>query len=129
MSDTQKLFSKIIRDADKLDIMNEAITEFYTTGEEQTEIENGIINPVMYQAIQEKRLAGKQAENTLIDSVMVILAFVFDYNYDISYKIVEENNYINDIIDRFDYKNQTTRLEIEDIRNIINDYIISKIEN
>ena len=58
-----------------------------------------------------------------------ILAFTFDLNFDITYNIVKENNYINILIDRFDYKDKETKNRMENIRNIVNKFIEERISN
>ena len=49
-------------------------------------------------------------------------------NFSISYKIVKENNYVNYLIDRFDYKISDTKEKMEDTRKILNNYIDKKIK-
>ena len=51
------------------------------------------------------------------------LGFVFDMNFKITFTILNEANYMNQIINRFDFKNQQTKELIEKVRKIINDYI------
>ena len=50
-------------------------------------------------------------------------------NFDVTYNIVKENDYINILIDRFDYKDIDTSIRMENIRNIINKFIDEKITN
>lgn len=47
--------------------------------------------------------------------------------YDVTYNIVKENDYINILIDRFDYKDKETKSRMENIRNIVNKFIDEKI--
>ena len=43
--------------------------------------------------------------------------------------MVKEKDYINILIDRFDYKNEETKNRMENIRNILNKYVDIKIAN
>ena len=52
--------------------------------------------------------------------------FTFDLNFDVSYKIVKENDYINILVDRFEYKDEDTKNKMEKIRKIINKFIDEK---
>ncbi len=61
-----------------------------------------------------------------MDFWICILAFTFDLNFDVTYKLVKENNYINILIDRFDYKDKETRNRMENIRNIVNKFVEEK---
>lgn len=47
--------------------------------------------------------------------------------YDVTYNIVKENDYINILIDRFDYEDKETKSRMENIRNIVNKFIDEKI--
>ena len=44
-----------------------------------------------------------------------------------SYKIVKENNYVDISINRFKYSDCETQKRMENIRNIINEYINTKL--
>lgn len=64
---------------------------------------------------------------TPLDFWGCILAFTFDLNFDVSYKIVKENDYINVLIDRFEYKDKETKNRMQKVRKIINEYIDKKL--
>ena len=66
------------------------------------------------------RLADRK---TQIDFWICIIAFIFDLNYDISRQYIKDNNYINRLIDRIDYKNKDTKQEMEEIRKCAEDYL------
>ena len=55
-----------------------------------------------------------------------MLCLTFDLNFKYSYEIMQKEDYINKIINRFNFKNEETRKKIEIIRNEINNYIQSK---
>ena len=60
---------------------------------------------------------------------MFLYVFLHYLNFDVTYNIVKENDYINILIDRFDYKDIDTSIRMENIRNIINKFIDEKITN
>ena len=51
----------------------------------------------------------------------------FDFNFSSGLKFLKDNNYINIVIDRIDYKNPDTKEKMEDIKKVANDYINSKL--
>ena len=55
--------------------------------------------------------------------MICVLAFIFDFNFDISLKYIKENNYINKLMNRFKNQNEETAQRIEEIKKIANDYI------
>ena len=61
-----------------------------------------------------------------MEEMIMILGFTFDLNFKYSYEIMYKEDYINKIINRFNFKNEETRKKIEIIRNEINNYIQSK---
>lgn len=126
------LHCKIIRDSDKLDnfrVKEEKKIEsiFPKMVNSKEEIENSTISEAVYNSIRNLECVKLIDRKTPIDYWICVLAFIFDLNFSISYKIVKENNYVNHLIDRFDYKIQETKEKMEQIREILNNYINKKI--
>ena len=120
LNEEESLFAKIIRDADKIDILYEAVSMFWN-GEEK-DINNTEISSKVMEKIEERELIKRDKNKAFcgIDKVMSVLAFIFDINYKPSFKIIKENDYINKIIDRFEFK------EKEKVRNIALQYLQEK---
>lgn len=123
----EELFAKIIRDADKIDIMFETVDMFWK-GKEDI-IENSTITENVIQQFNEgsliKRKKGEKLENS-INKIISTIAFIFDINFKASFRIIKEENYINRILKRFDIKDEYTKKEVEKIRIKANDYIEEK---
>lgn len=123
LSDKELLYSKIARDADKLDIFFEILTMFYKDLKEIEILENGTISEeIMEQVINEKQVLIKRGINN-VDKFIIILCFTFDLNFKYSFDIMQKEDYINKIINRFDFKNAETKERIEQTRQILNNYI------
>ena len=121
------LFCKIIRDADKLDILYQATCITWADPAEVTKMENIKVRSQHIQPFIEKRPVNRlkdlnQGERHL-NHLLINLGFVFDINFKESYKILKEKDYMNVIIDRFDFKDAETRKNIEKIRNMVNEEI------
>ena len=127
LNSKEELFAKIIRDADKIDILYES-GEIFWKGLEK-EIEESKISEEILKSIKEKRLVkrSKDLKYTKVDSVVVNIAFIFDLNFTISYKIIYEKDYINKILNKYDIKDEKTRKEYNEIKEIINNYLREKI--
>lgn len=127
LSKEELLFSKIIRDADKIDIMFES-TEMFWKGQEDL-IENSKISEEIIKQFKDKQLIKRQKNIKIkyIDSIIVTIAFVYDINFIPSFEIINNKDYINKIIDRFKFKNLETMKQIEEVRNIANNYIKLKL--
>lgn len=126
------LHSKIIRDADKLDNYrvkkDERIEAIFPTRVKRKEdMEESLLSDKVYEAVLRKKCVDIYDRVTPLDFWVCILAFTFDLNFDVTYKIVKEKDYINILVDRFNYKNKETKNRIEEIRSIINQFIEEKI--
>lgn len=127
INETEEKFCKIIRDADKLDIFYEAIEMFWIN--EKDKMENSEISEEVPKAFYKKKTINRKEMKSgdYIDKLIVIVAFIFDINYKTSLKIVEEEKYINRIIERFDFKNEQTKKSIDEIRKFANEYVQEQI--
>lgn len=121
LTDEEKVFCKIIRDADKIDIMYEA-TEIFWKEEKEKIDEQKISNRVIEQFINQEIIDNRNIKED-IDKVIRVLAFIYDLNFKESYKIIKDNKYIDKIICRFYYKKEETKEQMKLIRKIANEYM------
>ena len=125
---TTLMYSKIVRDADKLDILYEAVEMFWKSEQEIKEIENTTISDKYLNYIKNNKVILKDEKNqSKLDAVILIISFVFDINFKYSLKNILDNDYINKILNRFDYKNEETKQQIELIKKITYNYLKKNI--
>lgn len=117
------LHAKIVRDADKLDIMYEGVHMFYSTPEEVEQIENLPIADEYYEQFIQRKQIFRKKEPTVLDGMICLFSFIFDLNFEYSKEKVIKEDYINKILNRFNFKNEKTKLQIEEIRNIVCEYL------
>lgn len=111
--------SKIIRDADKIDILRVKIEKLdYLYG---IETNNSKISEEIYESFLQEKQVIRQHIKTKIDRVINSVGFIFDINYNISFKILNERNYINLLLDKV--KDGIEHEKVENIRKIANKYI------
>lgn len=127
LNEEDLLFSKIIRDADKLDIFYEAV-EMFWKGKER-EIEKLIISEEVFDEFLRCETIKIDKILNELDHMICLIAFVFDINFKESFQIIKENDYINKILNRFEFKDDNTKNKIIEIRKIIDNYINSKINS
>lgn len=123
LDNNKLLFSKIIRDADKLDIFFEAVTIFWNTEEEINLIKNSELSDEYFKTFSNKKPIKNKANPTKLDGVISLIAFIFDINFEYSLNEIKENDFINKILNKFSYKNDDIEKKIEIIRNISNEYL------
>lgn len=95
------LFSKMIRDCDKLDIMYALSSEKLKgiVNEDEGEIHEDVKNSFFN---EEQAVIPK--DYTLNDRIVIFFAYVYDINFDIILNIIKTNNYYNLIYDRLHHQ-------------------------
>ena len=121
----EELFSKIVRDVDKIDIFYESVVMFWKGKEEQ--VEESIISKDTTEQFENLLQIEKQRNESVIDNVIRVIAFIFDMNFKPSFQILREEDYINKILNRYDFKDGYTKQKVEEIRRIANEYVRNKI--
>ncbi len=117
------LFSKLIRDADKLDIWR-LITEYYMVKEQQENktLELDLpdteeISDEVLQAILNHKLILKESMKTLNDFKLLQIAWVFDLNFDYSVQRLYEKKYLEKIIKSLPENNK-----VNQVKTIVNEF-------
>lgn len=123
LTQEELLFAKIIRDADKIDIIYESEYIFYKGQEEL--INQSILTEKIYNQFMKKTLVKKEKNVKLkfIDDIVCVLAFIFDINYKTSFKILKEKDYISKILNRYNFEDEKTSQRVEKIKKLANEYI------
>ncbi|MCI8471154.1 MAG: hypothetical protein HFJ35_06835 [Clostridia bacterium] len=120
------MFCKIIKDADKIDLIYEGAEIYWKKPEVIEEIERAKLSPKMLEDFYQYKLADIRNKISQLDEVLRFTSYIFDINFGYSFKILKENNYISKMIDRFDYQMPETKEEMMKIKEIANEYIEKK---
>ena len=131
LDEKELLFAKIIRDADKTDnfeVKQYQDFESLFKASEQEVQEEKITDDIWNVFLQEKTIISSQRV-TNMDKWLSYLAWVYDYNFAPSLQYLKENDCINKVIDRIDYKDETTKERMECAREKLNRYINEKLAN
>ena len=126
LTDKEELFTKIVRDADKIDIFYESV-EIFWKGKEY-EVEKSIISEHIIEQFKNFTQVKNDIDETEIDDIVKIIAFIFDINFNASFEILKENDYINKILNRYNIKDEYTKEKVEEIKKIANEYIEQRLE-
>ncbi len=122
----QELFSKIIKDADKIDLLYEGAEIYWQKSEEIHEIEAGKLSKKMLENFYQYKLADSRNSISKTDQILRFASYVFDINFSYSFKVLKENNNAIKMINRFCYKDIETKQEMKKVKKIINQYILNK---
>lgn len=117
------LFSKIVRDADKLDIFYEGVELFWTNKEEIEEINKSKLSGKAIETFNKNNLMDKKDIITEADGILNFIGFMFDINFKYDFEIIKKQNYINKILDKFEFTDEITANQMKNARIIANEYI------
>ncbi|MBP3708155.1 MAG: HD domain-containing protein [Clostridia bacterium] len=126
------LHSKIIRDSDKLDNFRVKIEYkpnriFHNDINSRAEFENSEISENVYNSMCNRECVKTSDRKLPLDYYVVILGFMYDLYYRESYRIIKEKDYINRLIDKFEYRKAEAKARMEKIRLTLTEYVEIKL--
>lgn len=125
------LHSKIIRDADKLDIfrvlLNEKLENIYPKIYDEQTINYESISPKIYKDFLNHKSINIKNRKGILDYWLCSIAFIYDLNYNESLIYIKEKDYINKMFNKIEYKNKITKEQMEKLRLTAIKYIEDKI--
>lgn len=125
LSTQELLFAKIIRDADKLDIFYEGAEMFWTDEKQKEEISESKITDEVIELFSKNVYWNRENIQTKVDSIIHFISLIFDINLKYDFEVIKREDYINKILNKFDFKDITTAEQMRQIRKIANEYIES----
>ena len=128
LTDVELLHSKIIRDSDKLDIFYVLSTDTIKNIYGCELLENETFSEEIIREFKEDHIINYKNRNTYGDIWISHVAYVFDFNYKDSYITMKENDYINKLLKKANFKNENTLKEAKEMIDMANDYIDMKLQ-
>ena len=119
INETELLYSKIIRDADKIDILYEVADGILM---KDVDLRDLCISENYFRQFQSKKTIKITDEQNDLDKLILKIAFIFDLNFECSKKIIKEEKYIERILNRFEFKNEKAINQIREIKTIIKNF-------
>ena len=104
-SHDERLFSKIIRDADKIDILTIAVKEFSYQNREKNMLfsyglkDTPVASKAIVKRIMDEELPLKKDLQTLTDFKLIQLAFVYDLNFKKSFVMINQQQLLKQLFD------------------------------
>ena len=98
-------FSKLLRDADKLDIFNLVTTYYYATPEERSAAieldlpDTPTVSDEIMTSLRDGKMIGMQQIQSLNDFKLLQMAWIYDINYQPTFQMIQERNYLQKIRD------------------------------
>ncbi|MGF0031460.1 HD domain-containing protein [Bariatricus sp. SGI.154] len=118
------MHARIIRDADKLDNCRVKLEDSVETilGVSAEEVGGMEISNEVMEQFRCKKSILSSTRRTKMDYWVSYLAYFFDINYEVSFELIHEQNYIDLLIDRIPYSNTETASKMEEIRDVLREY-------
>lgn len=129
LNDRELLHAKIIRDADKTDnFVVKQYQDFYSLfRKKEDDVAKEEITDVVWKEFLSEKTIITHHRKTSMDAWVSYLAWVYDYNFVPGLQYLKENNCIDKVIDRLEYKNEDTKEKMEYVRKATKKYINNRI--
>ena len=118
MNEKELMYAKIIRDADKIDILYEAVNIFWPEDSEVEAINNSFVSREYYTEIIDCKPVRRKEYESDLDKVVIVLGLIFDINFKESKNVVIENDYINKLYGRFNFAMDNTKMQMGNIKDL-----------
>ncbi len=123
LNSAETIHTKVIRDADKIDILNEISKRTFKSIYNKEEISNQNISDKVYGSIMNERLVNINDVNTDLDHWILKVGYIFDINFEVSKQIIKDNQSVLRFIDRINTDNEDTNKKLQDIRKKVISYL------
>ncbi len=118
LNEKQLLFAKILRDADKIDIMFEATEYFWVDDGAVEAINKSYVSKDYFSQITNFEPIQSKPTGSPLDDVAIVLGFIFDMNFKCSKDIIITNDYINKLYGRFNFEMDNTKMQMGIIKDL-----------
>lgn len=128
LSEKERLFCKLIRDADKVDILKvnclTPMEDIYNTT--TAALKQAAITPAVMNAFYEEHTVLRSLRRTPIDHLISMLSLVYELEYPISLKIAKEQGYLETLM-AFESENPDTIEKLQAARRHLHAYFERKL--
>lgn len=122
-NEKEEMFSKIIRDADKTDILYVMTFEDKDAVWGKADFHKETITDEIYIEFLEDKHIDYKERKTAADKLVGHFSFIYDFNYIYGLKIIKDGNYIEKIYNRFEFDDEETKNRFNKIYKISKQYL------
>lgn len=128
LTEKELLHSKIIRDSDKIDIFYILLTDSIENTYGCFSLEQETFSDETVREFKENHVIDYSKNETYGDKWITHVAYVFNFYYKNSYIVVKENDYINKLLLKAQFKNPETIKIAKELVDIANKYLDEKLK-
>lgn len=123
LNERELLHSKVVRDADKLDIFYVLLTDSIINTYGCENIENEKITSEIAEQFYNNHMINYQDRKTYADIFVSHIAYVFDFYFNSSLQQIKEADYLNRLLKKMNFKKEETKKVANEIVCYANKYI------
>lgn len=128
LTEKELLHSKIIRDSDKIDIFHVLLTDSIKNTYGCLSLEQETFSDEIVREFEEDYVINYKKRKTYGDIWISHVAYAFNFYYKNSYILIKENDYINKLLLKAQFKNPETLAIAKRLVDIANKYIDEKLK-
>lgn len=122
-NEREELHSRIIRDADKTDIIYTLTIADKEVVWGKADLSKEKMTDEIYREFMEDKQINYNNRNTAVDMLVSHFAYVFDFNYQYALQIIKEKRYFEKIYNRFKFDDKETEDRMKEIDKIVRQYL------
>ena len=96
---------------------------FWTKSEEIEQVNNSKLSDNVIEAFNNNNLIDKKVVLTKADRIISFIGFAFDINFKYDFEVLKKEDYINKILDKFEFIDEVTSNKMKNARRIANEHI------
>lgn len=125
LNDNERLFSKIIRDADKLDIYYTICKYDFQSIFWYPDFNCGPISDTMINDFVKNNIVNYSNIKSNSDQILIFFAYIFDFNFKFSLDFLREKKYLDKFAYRIynNFSNDIVKQQVKQILEISNDFL------
>lgn len=129
LNETELLYARILRDADKTDILYLRGCHSYDSvlKIDRDAIEHETVSPYVYNEAMQDHVIISSKRVTKLDRVISMACLVYDMNWPYGIQIILENHYIEKLFDLYDYQNEEGRQQVQEIEEHVIQYMNGRL--
>lgn len=128
LNEKELLHAKIIRDSDKTDIYYTLTIESKSAIYGCSDMSKEKITDEIYREYMEDRVLDYKNIHTHLDTLVAHFAYVFDFYYIYGLKLIDKNNYLDKLLERFKFDDKETDERIKNIKEVAKRYLKERLE-
>lgn len=127
VTEQELLHCKIIRHADKLDNFRvkevERFENIFPSLYNAETMSYEVVSDKVYEACMNCQCVKIEDRKNQLDFWVSYIAFLYGLYFDVSRRFVRERGYVDILVDRITYKNEETRVRMEEIRKCAKEFL------